>query len=284
MTVHVGNAIVNAGTRKPWVYARELRRAYVRWYHEDQSGRAPGGSCMTSVRALNNPLNRHWVRVVTLSKGCGANMRVAPVAFAQRDQISGLAQLSAAMTHGHPTAIAAAELTAWAVRMSAEGMNGSDLLDWLIRYAISRCKEGDASYEGLWLNELRARRWGGRNPLTMAQGWSDNIKMLERAWSKLQRPDNGFSDACEGIGQAWNADEALGVAMYVVARHWRDPHYALARGARTGGDSDSIACITGAIVGAYHGIDQWNRAWVQKVEFSRELDDMAFNMYLLGEW
>lgn len=60
----------------------------------------------------------------TGSKGCGANMRVAPVGLVpglSEEQRSGAAQLQAALTHGHPTALAASDLMARAVYLLAQG-------------------------------------------------------------------------------------------------------------------------------------------------------------------
>lgn len=278
MTLYTGYALAGVKTPKPSVYARQFRRAYVAWRNDpdSMSDRAPGSSCLASTRALANRDNKYWQRVVTLSKGCGANMRVAPVALMTRhEDMVGAAQQSAAMTHGHPNAIVATELTAVAIRMCAEGLNPYDTLDYLIRYAYDRVRSTDGGYEHAWLGELAERRWGRYWERSMRKGWAANIKMLEVAWNKLQQNWSPTSDACEGIGQAWEADSALAVAMYVAARHFNEPVYALARGARTNGDSDSIACIAGAVVGAYHGINVWPSEWVERVEFSKDLQDMA---------
>jgi ADP-ribosylglycohydrolase len=65
---------------------------------------------------------------VAESKGCGANMRVAPVGLllaSEPDMTAttraALAQFQAAMTHSHPTALAAADLTAMTISYLASG-------------------------------------------------------------------------------------------------------------------------------------------------------------------
>ena len=68
------------------------------------------------------------------SKGCGANMRVTPVGLLpdlDLDTLAGLSQLQAGLTHGHPTGLAASELTAYAVRILLDGVPLADVPAWL---------------------------------------------------------------------------------------------------------------------------------------------------------
>ncbi|MCE7010284.1 hypothetical protein LWC34_46895 [Kibdelosporangium philippinense] len=53
-----------------------------------------------------------------------------------------MSQLQAAMTHGHPTALAAAELTAYATRLLVDGLNLVDVPAAL----LARCKERRTVY------------------------------------------------------------------------------------------------------------------------------------------
>ena len=50
------------------------------------------------------------------------------------------------------------------------------------------------------------------------------------------------------------------------------------RAANTNGDSDSIACIAGSISGAYLGINAIPNDWVQQIEKSDYLDDLAIRL------
>lgn len=272
MSIYTGAAVLKAispGT--PKAFAHEIRREFVRWVMDPNSGpgRAPGGSCMTATRNLRRP--GVWQSATTLSKGCGANMRVTPVAFVDHDDVAGLAQLQAAMTHGHPISLVAAELTAWAIRLAAEGMSPIDILDWLIRYC--RVQLDNPTYHHAWLGDLSSRRWS-KSRMSLYDGWSQNLEILYRVWGRISFGDDG-GDACNEIGQAWLAHEALGVAMYCAVAHADDPIAAVSRGARTNGDSDSIASIAGAIVGAYHGVNAWPAEWVKQIEFSTALNLLA---------
>jgi ADP-ribosylglycohydrolase len=50
-----------------------------------------------------------------------------------------------------------------------------------------------------------------------------------------------------------------------------EPVKAIARGAATGGDSDSIAAIAGALAGAAYGMDCWPEPWADQIEYGYDL-------------
>src|SRR5712691_8289175 len=57
---------------------RPLRHAFVAWSNSPENNRAPGMTCMRACAGLER--NLPWYEAtVSRSKGCGANMRVAPV-------------------------------------------------------------------------------------------------------------------------------------------------------------------------------------------------------------
>ncbi len=64
-------------------------------------------------------------------------------------------------------------------------------------------------------------------------------------------------------------------ALYCAVRHADDPVGALARGARTAGDSDSIAALAGAFVGAAHGMPGWPAQWADRIEYADQLAALA---------
>ena len=82
-------------------------------------------------------------------------MRVQPVGLLDIDSDSraGLAQLQAALTHGHPTALAAADLTAFAIASLLEGASPARLPETLRSYAESQ----RAVYQTKWLGDLWKR-------------------------------------------------------------------------------------------------------------------------------
>ena len=78
-----------------------------------------------------------------------------------------------------------------------------------------------------------------------------------------------------GCGDGWIAEEALATALLCALRHADDPVGGLARAATTAGDSDSIACLTGAFLGAAYGMSAWPAAWAGRVEFTDQLDHLG---------
>ncbi len=62
----------------------------------------------------------------------------------------------------------------------------------------------------------------------------------------------------EGFLLGWSADEAVAAALYIFMRHADDLKSALIEGVNTPGDSDSIASLAGALVGARTGIQLLN--------------------------
>ena len=49
----------------------------------------------------------------------------------------------------------------------------------------------------------------------------------------------------------------------------------LRRAAVTRGDSDSIACLTGAFAGASHGLSVWPADWIAQIEYRERLASLS---------
>ncbi|MGB8381546.1 MAG: ADP-ribosylglycohydrolase family protein [Dermatophilaceae bacterium] len=72
------------------------------------AGRAPGNTCLAALRAHTEGAMVDVVKPINDSKGCGTVMRIAPVGLAGNRRFE-LGCEVAALTHGHPTGILAAE-------------------------------------------------------------------------------------------------------------------------------------------------------------------------------
>src|SRR5256714_2529565 len=157
MTLAVGEALVAAERPlHPETLEPTLRRALVGWHASPDNDRAPGMTCMQACAGLS--AGEAWHRAsVRHSKGCGANMRVAPVAMLDREHHgvtsrtrAAIAQYQAAFTHGHPTALAASDLTAVAIFELLRGCDVSDLTERPRDYAESQRNV----YHHEWLGPL----------------------------------------------------------------------------------------------------------------------------------
>ncbi|MFI7281087.1 ADP-ribosylglycohydrolase family protein [Micromonospora chersina] len=271
MALAVAWALHDAPAFTPEAVEPLLRRRFLDWAVSPDNNRAPGMTCLRACAELDRG-GRWQDATVAGSKGCGANMRVTPVGLldVDLDTLAGLAQLQAGLTHGHPTGLAASELTAYAVRLLRDGATLPDLPGLL----TDRAHAQRTVYRADWLGDLWQRA-GERTPEEfMARGWDECLRVLGRLDAALARPDDG-GDPCRLTGEGWIAEEALATALLCALWHADDPVGALARGATTAGDSDSIAALAGAFVGAAHGMNAWPQAWSTRIEYTDQLTTLT---------
>ncbi|MFD4630352.1 ADP-ribosylglycohydrolase family protein [Streptomyces sp. NPDC058284] len=256
------------GSLGPKRMERPVREEFVDWYQSPENNRAPGNTCLKACYLLKT--GKLWEEATQAhSKGCGANMRVAPLGLVpglSAEQRAGAAQLQSALTHGHPTALAASDLTAHAVRLLAGGAEPTGLVGRLRSYAY----ENRETYHARWLGELW-RRGGAPTPRAfIARGWDECLAALERLDAALKHA-NAETDPCLATGEGWIAEEALATALLCFLQFVDEPVTALRRAACTAGDSDSIACLAGAFAGAHLGADAWPADWTARIEYRAEL-------------
>ncbi|AMW09602.1 hypothetical protein A4E84_08885 [Streptomyces qaidamensis] len=272
MTLALGRAVRTAmdrGLLTPLRLARPLREEFVDWYQSPENNRAPGRTCMKACHLLKDE-SRPWQDASQIdSKGCGANMRVAPLGLVpglSDEQRAGAAQLQSALTHGHPTALAASDLTAHAVRLLAQGAEPTGLIGLLRSYAL----ENRGRYHERWLGDLW-RRAGDPSPERfIARGWDECLEALERLRHAV-RTVSPETDPCLATGEGWIAEEALATGLLCFLLFVDEPLTALRRAACTAGDSDSIACLTGAFAGACLGAEAWPTEWADRIEYRSDL-------------
>ncbi|MEO3924712.1 ADP-ribosylglycohydrolase family protein [Micromonosporaceae bacterium B7E4] len=273
MGLAVGWALHDAGPAvTPELLEPLLRQRFVAWAQSPENNRAPGMTCLRACGGLAEGL-RWQAATVTDSKGCGANMRVTPVGLVpgyDLETLAGVAQLQAGLTHGHPTGLAASELTAYAVRVLRDGAALTELPGLLRERAVRQ----RTVYRADWLGDLWQRP-AVDDPVTfIARGWDECLGVLDALDAALALPDYG-TDPCAATGAGWIAEEALATALYCAIRHADDPVSALARGATTSGDSDSIACLAGAFVGAAYGMAGWPADWPDRIEYADQLGTLG---------
>ncbi|MFD8732373.1 ADP-ribosylglycohydrolase family protein [Streptomyces sp. NPDC059611] len=275
MTIALGRAIrtaMDSGLLTPERLVDPVRKEFVAWYHSPENNRAPGNTCLTACRLLETaPV---WQQASqTRSKGCGANMRVAPVGLVpglSDEQRAGAAQLQAALTHGHPTALAASDLTARAIHLLAQGAEPLGLIGQLRSYAY----ENTGRYHTRWLGDLW-RYAGDTSPEAyISRGWDECQAALAALQEALRTP-SPETDPCERTGDGWTAEEALATALHCFLLFPEDPLTALRRAACTRGDSDSIACLAGAFAGAHLGAGAWPQEWSERIEYRSDLLSLA---------
>ncbi|WP_338814776.1 ADP-ribosylglycohydrolase family protein [Bernardetia sp. Wsw4-3y2] len=147
MAIAVSKAIMNSYEEGNLIrdnFEKELINKFVLWLNDDENNRAPGMTCLKSCENLEKGMK--WEEATAKdSKGCGANMRVTPLGilkFKNKNitdtQIGKWSQFQSAITHAHPTALVASELTAIAIIKIIEDVEPTELIDVLIEYSHSQ--------------------------------------------------------------------------------------------------------------------------------------------------
>ena len=279
MTLAVGEALVDAIVRhdlSPGTVEPLFRSAFVEWLNSPDNDRAPGMTCLRACEALET--GKQWLEAtVKSSKGCGANMRVAAVGLldpgthgVSEAERAAVAQFQAALTHGHPTALAASDLTAFTVARLAAGVEPPLLVRLIRDYAVSQ----RTVYHANWLGELWQRSGVESPEEFIARGWEECVGVLDRLEAALSSPDYE-ADPCLATGEGWVAEEAFATGLLCFLLYPDEPVNALRRAAVTSGDSDSIACLTGAFAGAHLGAGRWPQEWMRRIEYRERLVMLA---------
>jgi ADP-ribosylglycohydrolase len=278
MTLALGKALLKAA--RPYsaaTLAEPLKEAFIEWNESPENNRAPGRTCMDACNRLAQGLD--WQKATIMnSKGCGANMRVAPVGLIPADEDgvteetrAALAQFQAAFTHGHPTGLAAADLTAWAIADLVAGHEPSSLPRRLQTYALTQRNH----YHETWLGPLWQQILIFDTPEEyIAHGWNECLHVLERLEQALQIKDR-ITDPCLQTGAGWIAEEAMATGLLCFLLYPDDPVAAIRHAAVSSGDSDSLACLTGAFAGAYHGLAAWPAEWLTRIEYREQLTTLG---------
>ncbi|MCS7069911.1 MAG: ADP-ribosylglycohydrolase family protein, partial [Anaerolinea sp.] len=219
MTLALIEGLLDAGVRSDLDRRMDaVGRRFVGWLNSSDNNRAPGMTCMRAVSRLDQGVSwRESGR--NTSKGCGSAMRVAGIGYLYQDDAVALietARASSSITHGHPCAAAAAVAAAYAVKLALDGTP--------VATFIRRIAEVTAEISDEFVQALRRVGHVG--------GWADEIAAMRH------------------IGQGWIAEEAVALALYCVLRYPDDYAACVRRAANYEGDSDSIACIAGGIMGA----------------------------------
>lgn len=261
MTIAVLRALVRAGHDDLDARMKTMGAEFVAWSRSPQNNRAPGGTCLSGCRALDR--GAPWRQAgVADSKGCGAAMRAAPVGLFFADDVEALVRVAAAqsaLTHRHPTGIASSVAAAASVaHVLREGT-----LDGILAFTRACVERLDTAL----LVEV-----GCVPHLAETIGTREMLAALD---DTDKEKDVESDDVCQLLGGAWIGEQAVATALWCALRAKGDFRDAVLRGANSSGDSDSIACIAGSIVGALVGVQGIDPAWVEGVEKTAMLDELA---------
>ena len=241
------NALVNSKTEDIEEIMKNISQEYISWLVSQDNTRAPGKTCIQGVSNLKigMPWNKSGIKDTF---GCGAAMRTAPIGLYFNDQLEKLievARASSICTHANQTALASGIATAYLTSLAFNDEPPENLLERLIN-------------EGA--------KWD--------QNFTDKIRQVK---SVLR--DSSSDRALKELGEGWRGDEAVALGLYCFLKNPRDYKTTVLMAANTNGDSDSIACIAGAISGAYNGVEAIPKEWIRGVENTELLRASAEKLY-----
>lgn len=247
MTIALTEGLLDAGLDAPIdAQMQAVGSRFIDWLNSPDNDRAPGRTCITGVERYESGIR--WEQAgLDHSKGCGSAMRVATVGyFYQHDdaRLREVAQASSMITHRHPTALAAAVAAAYAVKLALDGVPVGQFIPRIMEFTAGMSNEMDAAL-------YRVGHVGA---------WTDEEAALQH------------------IGQGWVGEDAVALALYCVLRYPDDYTACVRRAANTNGDSDSIACIAGGIMGARLGLEAIPPEWRSRCENHDYLESLAERM------
>lgn len=204
--------------------------------------RAPGKTCLSALSkrrqgTMETPANG--------SKGCGGIMRTAPAGlFYCKENAFKMAADFAALTHGHPSGYLSAGALAFIIASVIEGQD--------IETAV-------------------------RESLIKLKGYKHNEECTQKLTQALALSGSNLTDfhAITELGEGWVGEEALGISAYCALRYQDNFKQALIAAVNHNGDSDSTGAITGNILGAYLGLQHIPADWIEQLELSEVVIQVA---------
>lgn len=186
------------------------------------------------------------------SFGNGAAMRVAPIGLLYYDDANILRDIAcraSALTHTHPLGCEGAYLQAYACALAVKET----------RYPI------DSSS---FLSNLQA-------------AVRENVykRKLDAIYELLNKKQN-IHEVIEKLGNTVEAFNSVPTAIYafLVNDSFKE---ALLYCLRLGGDTDTIGAMTGAISGAYYGVEQISKEWIKNLENREYIRALAHELWKL---
>jgi ADP-ribosylglycohydrolase len=248
-TMLLAQILIDHETIDPLVFAQRL----LEWGQSPrvQANRFVGPSTLKTLAALaeGKPLSE----VPRGGTSVGAAMRVAPLAivFSDRQILAEQVVASCAVSHFTRNAISGAMAMAFALNAALKP--GADI------HAIgAAAKDGAVIGRGYgdwsWAPPIEKR-------IDYVLDWIANLP-----------EDAVLLRLYELIGVDMYAEQLLPCAIALAGMADGDPQRAMLWAANLGGDSDTLASMSGALCGGWRGLKAINREWLAQVETTNNLD------------
>ena len=211
--------------------------------------KAPGNTCIASIMdnipgTITNKINN--------SKGNGGVMRVAPIGllyYRNPNMAFKVAEACTALTHSNPDAYLSAGMFASIISHIIQGKT----LDEAVNKSIVILKR---------------------------QENSENIINKIKQAIDLAKDNINSQDAIKSIGEGNIGSEALSLAIYSALKNKMNFSKSIETAANINGDSDTVAAITGNIVGAFQGINGLPKKVLSILTNFRELKILSRDLFV----
>ena len=192
------------------------------------------------------------------SFGNGAAMRVAPaalLAFHSMERVVSLVCQTAIITHAHELGIEGAVLQACSIAL-----------------ALRQDPTGNIDRDAF----LDALQTHVHSPVFQQK--------LQRTKELLALGDGSGREAViSRLGNGIEAFESVPTAIYAFLRRPESFEEVVTYAISLGGDTDTIACMAGAVAGAYLGLEAIPMVWRKKVEGAARLKELADSLLFLAQ-
>lgn len=234
----------------------DFAKKYIEWYNSPGFSRSRGKTCELAGLSLSH--GRHWTESGRDGEaGNGTAMRAPPLGllydFSTLDQLTTAAFESSIISHRDVRAVAGAACVGAAIIYAREHneLDQDEFLDFLVRYttdveryASERLGQEIEDSLSRYLQKIPKLIPRGRNIVN--SGYV--VLTIPAALTFfLRSPDNYLQSVCEA--------------------------------ANNGGDADTVACITGAISGAYNGIGGIPERLINKLEGRSHINYLSNKIY-----
>ncbi len=223
---------------------------YLEWMKEVEKAKTLRHPDYQTLRALKSERMGTIEFPISESKGCGALARVIPAGLSfPPDMAFREGAEYAAITHGHPSGYLPAGFIAEVV---AHILIGEGIIS-AVKSSLEKLKEYEAH--------------------------NDTLSRVNEAL-KMSLDQHETQGKIESIGEGWEAAEVLAASIYFSIRFSTDFKGGTLAAVNNSSDSSTLGALTGALLGVYLGIDSIPKHWVQKIEKSRFILEIAEDMFL----
>jgi len=241
-TLILAESIIEAGFFDVERFASKLALWGRCWIQDPSLNRGVGLTSKTAIQELLR--DRPWQDVGLPTPTCGSAMRTAPIGLVYHcslDLVARYADLQSLPTHSSTGARAGSVAVAVGVALSLLGFSRIKVLEMAAAFSE------------------RIDRGFGRKLLVVKE-------MLD-----LDPPE-----ALAEIGTSPMVWETVPAAFYCHLKF--EPEEALIAAASSGGDTDSIASIAGALAGAARGSDWIPDRWLLRLEERKRIEEVATDL------